>query len=139
MRVLGVDFGFARIGLAVGESEHGITSMRPPIAASGKLADDAAKIAALAKREEAEVVVVGLPYEEDGTAGRMVRVCLQLADRLQEQGCTVATVDESGSTHAAEANLRQQSELKASQRRKMRDAEAARIILERFFDEQTGL
>ena len=136
LRVLGVDFGFARIGLAVGESSHHISSSRPNIAAGGKLDADVQAIVKLAQAEECEAIVVGIPYEEDGSEGRMARICLDLASRIAAQGWKVATVSEQGSTHAAEKNLRQQKELKASQRRKLRDGEAARLIVERFFDEE---
>lgn len=139
MRVLGVDWGSARIGIAVGESEFKVATARQPLKASGKLQTDAQAIVALANKESAEAVVVGLPYEEDGTAGKMVRLCTMLAEQITLQGCTVFTVDESGSTHAAESNLRLNEDLKASERRKQRDGEAACIILDRFFYGQEGL
>lgn len=133
MRVVGVDFGGSRIGIAVGHAGHGITTARPPIAATGSLKRDAVSIAALAAAEEADAVVIGIPENsEDGT---MARICRILAEHVREAGIVVYTVDESFSTHEAEESLRR-TELKASGRRKRRDGESARIILERFFNEQ---
>jgi putative transcription antitermination factor YqgF len=132
VRVLGVDWGAARIGLAVGESEFGITTARPPILASGTLAIDAGAIAELAKREQVDAVAVGTPNHEDG---RMAGICAKLADRIREHNLDVYMVDESWSTREAEDALRT-TDLRAKGRRKRRDGESARIILERFFDEQ---
>ncbi|HZH98095.1 MAG TPA: RuvX/YqgF family protein, partial [Fimbriimonadaceae bacterium] len=66
MRALGVDFGGARIGIAVGESDAGITTARKNLSATGALKSDAAAIANLATSEQAEAIVVGLPLGEDG-------------------------------------------------------------------------
>jgi putative holliday junction resolvase len=134
LRVLGVDFGGKRIGIALGESEGAITTARPPIDASGKLAADAEKIAGIAKREGADAVVVGLPLQEEQEA-KLARICEMLAERIRERGVTVFLVNEALTSVEADANLLAAG-LKASTRRKLRDGEAARLILERFFDAQ---
>lgn len=131
MRVIGVDLGKARIGLAVGEVEHGVATPRPNMSASGSLKRDAQALGDMAIREQADGFVVGVPTHEDD---RMARACRLLAELLATSGFRVFEVDESFSTHEAETALRQ-TDLKASGRRKLRDGEAARIILERFFDE----
>jgi putative holliday junction resolvase len=135
VRLLGVDWGSKRIGLALAEAEHGVVTVRPPLAASGALKRDAEALALLAKREDAQAVVVGLPVEEDGREGRMAGICRQLADHLRKAGLTVHLVDEGLSSVQAEEGLRQY-DLKASQRRKLRDGEAAAVILERFLHEE---
>lgn len=136
MRVLGVDFGAARIGVALGESEHGITSPRPALAASGSLKRDASAIGELARREQAEAIVVGMPLGDEGAPTRMSQVAAKLVERLKELGWVVNTVNEAMTTVEAEGNLLRDDH-KASVRRRMRDGEAARLILERFFDEET--
>lgn len=135
MRLLGVDFGFKRIGLAIAETEVAIITPRPPIAASGTLKTDAVVLSEYAKKEAVDAVVIGLPLEEDGVDGRMARICRTVGEHLTSMGHTVHTVDESLTSVQADAGLREQG-LKASQRRKLRDGEAARVILERFINEQ---
>jgi len=135
MRVLAVDYGFSRIGIAVGETDPGIASPRLPLAASGSLRTDADHISESAKKEEAERIVVGLPIEPDGKHGRMARVCTQLVKHLTDLGWTVAVVDERLSSVSADAQLREEG-LKASQRRKRIDGEAAAVIFQRYVDEQ---
>jgi len=133
MRLLGVDYGFKRIGLAVAESDFGIITPRPPLAATGTLARDAQNLAAIAKKEAVDRTILGLPIEEDGNHGKMARVCETVAEHLRKFGLTVDLVDERMSSVEAENSLRQE-DLKASQRRKLRDGEAARILLERYID-----
>jgi putative Holliday junction resolvase len=134
MRLVGIDFGFKRIGVAVAESDPGIVTPRPPMAASGTLKTDAGAIAKLAKTEEADAVVLGLPVEGSGEEGKMARICRTLAGHIEEHGVKVHLVDETLSSVQAEATLRADG-LKASQRRKLRDGEAASVILERFMHE----
>jgi putative holliday junction resolvase len=131
MRLLGVDFGFKRIGLAVADGDFGVATPRSGLAASGKLETDAEAIAALARKEEVQEIVLGLPLEPEGAEGRMARICRQLAGHLEARGFQVRLVDETLSSVAAEEGLLRQG-LKGSHRRKLRDGEAARIILERY-------
>lgn len=129
MRVLGIDFGSKRIGLAVGDTVHRIASPRPNMTPSGTLAKDAAELAARARTEEAEAIVLGIPEAEDG---RMARVCNQLGDLIEQEGWTVHRIDESLTSIAADEAM---AGLKGSIRRKRRDGEAACQILERYFHE----
>lgn len=126
-----MDFGFKRIGLAVAETEPEIITARPPIAASGTLAVDARKLVEMARREEVDEIVVGLPIEEDGEEGRMARICRTLAGHIRESGIRVALVDETLTSVEAERNLKANEGMKGSQIRKLKDGEAARLILER--------
>jgi len=130
VRVLAVDFGSKRIGVAVGDTELKLATPRPNISASGTLATDASAIVVEARASGAAAVVVGIPggYED----GRMERICRQLADRISDHGIPVYLIDESLTSVAAEASM---AHLKASRRRKLKDSEAACLILERFFHE----
>lgn len=128
MRVLGVDFGSKRIGIAVGESEFNIVTPRPTIIPTGTLAKDAKTIAELARGELAAEVVVGVPYNEEDQ--RMQTICLRLAEEIGRLGIEVRTVDESMTSVGAESVMR---DLKGSQIRKRKDGEAACRIIERYF------
>ena len=132
MRVLGVDWGGARIGIAVGEAQFKIASPRHPLQATGTLMKDALAIQTQVKLEEAERVVVGVPFNEEDD--RAARVCLQLVERLRDLGLDVVTVDESLTTEASHTDLAELG-LKAAQRKKQVDGESARRILLRYFEE----
>lgn len=130
MRVLGVDWGSKRIGIAVGDAESGVFSPRPALTASGALKRDAEGISTKAAEEEAEAIVVGLPIATEGEE-RMERICRHLASHLQDLGLKVFTVDEALTSVTAHRDLRDAG-LKASQRRRHIDGEAAVRILERW-------
>jgi len=132
VRLLGIDFGFARIGAAVTDDAVGLPTPLPALNASGKLKVDAVAIATLAKRQEAEKIVLGLPLE-DGEEGKMARVMRQLGGHLQTAGLVVDFVDETLTSVEAEGVLLGTG-MKASERRKHRDGEAACRILERYLD-----
>ena len=135
MRLLAVDFGFTRIGLAVGETEPQAGSARQPLKAAGSLKKDAEAIAEVAKREEAEAIVLGLPLESDGQEGRMARICRSLCSQIETLGFAVHLVDESLSSVEAQRGLLEGG-VKASRRRRLVDGEAALVILDRYLHEQ---
>lgn len=132
MRVLGVDFGFKRIGLAVGESALALAA-RPTLAASGGLKKDAAALHAIAEREQVEAIVLGVPLGNE--SDRQARICRTLASHLRELGWTVHEVDEALSTKEASQRM-DGSGWTAAQHKRTIDARSALIILERFFHEQ---
>lgn len=136
MRLLAVDLGTKRIGIAVGETDPRVVSPRPSLAAQGTLKRDAAQVSALASREETKNVVLGLPLE-DGEETRMARVCRQFGALLQAEGLTVHFVDETLSSVEAEAAMLE-ADIKASVRRKLRDGEAACRILERYLNGESA-
>lgn len=132
MRVLGIDFGGTRIGIAVVETATKLPSPRQCLAASGTLAKDALAIQKIMADECAELVVVGLPLDQ-GSETKMSRICRMLVDRLRDLGARVETVDESMTSNEAELVMLA-SGMKASQVRKAVDGEAACRILERFME-----
>lgn len=134
---MGVDFGFKRIGIAIVDSDSRLPSPRPTLSASGKLKSDAISLGQLAAKEYADAIVLGLPLEPDGTEGRLARICRQLAGHLTELGKQVHLTDERLSSIEAQDRLFVE-DLKASQRKKRLDSEAACIILERYLSEPTS-
>lgn len=134
MRLLGIDFGFKRIGIAVAEVEMEIVTARPSLTASGVLKRDAESIVSVGTREEVDGVVIGIPLEQ-GIEGKMAKICRRVAEEITALGLRVDCIDESMSSVQAERTLRDDG-LKASERRKLKDGEAARLILERYMHEK---
>lgn len=130
MRVLGVDFGGKRIGLATVDTTVGLPEPRGVLTASGTLARDAEEIHAFAKRDNVEEVVVGLPLDQDGET-KMSKVCRQLGAKIESLGLKVKYVDESMTSQTAEDTMRA-SGLKAAAIKGRVDSEAACHILERY-------
>ncbi|MBS1706559.1 MAG: Holliday junction resolvase RuvX [Armatimonadetes bacterium] len=132
MRVLGIDFGAARIGVAVGVTEASIATPRPTISATGTLARDIDAIVKVAKDEEVELVVVGVPYGTEDS--KQERICKRVAEDLRQRGWSVATIDESLTSIEAQTRLTEAG-LTGAQRKRHRDGEAACLILQRYFME----
>jgi len=129
-RALGVDLGKARIGLAAMDLSSGLPRPLPTLQAIGTLSKDAALVGTAAKKEEATLIVLGLPLLE-GEETPQSKVVRRFGAILEDQGFVVRYADESLSTHEAEDHLFD-SGLSAATRKKMRDSEAACVILQRF-------
>ncbi len=82
MRVLALDLGTKRIGVAVSDRSGTIATPLTVLTRSGRTADDHARIAALVAEEEAERVVVGLPLSLDGRSGPAARAAQAETDLL---------------------------------------------------------
>ena len=132
MRFLAIDWGTKRIGVAVGEQDQKIATARPTITPTGTLKKDAILIVELAKKEQAQAIVLGLPIEPGGEEGRMAKIARMLAQEIENAGMRVELVDETLTSVQAETEMIAGG-VKASRRRKLRDGEAACLILERFF------
>lgn len=130
-RILAVDFGDARTGLAATDWTGTIAVPLGRIDAR----DDAqliAAITAVVRERETQVVVLGMPLAIDGTAGPRAQRTAAFRDRLQQAlPCPVVPVDESHSTDEAHARLKAGG-LKAKKRKDLADSVAALVILERY-------
>lgn len=126
---MGVDFGGKRIGIAIMETDFGVTTPRSMIAATGTLSKDARVLVDLARKEEATTIVLGLPVNEGDE--RMAKVVKKLATEIEALGIDVGLVDESYSSLEATSAMKEAG-MKGSQIRKMLDSEAACLILQRY-------
>lgn len=131
---MGVDFGSRTIGIAVGEVEFGLASPRSALAASGTLKQDAAALFRLARREEVDVIALGLPLLPTGEDTRASGVVRKLSAELSALGARVILVNEAYSTSEAHENLKEASQ-SAAQRKRGIDSESACVILQRYFSE----
>ncbi len=130
-RILAVDFGERRTGLAATDYTGTIVVPLPRIEAPDA-ATCAAAVAALARERQTQTVVVGLPLAADGGAGTRAQRTLEFVELLRRVSpCPVVTIDESGSTTEAHERL-QAAGLKAARRKQLADSVAAIVILERY-------
>ncbi len=133
-RVMGIDYGRKRIGLAISDPDGVIGSPLRMQPGSGSVGGDAQVVTALAREEEVAEFVVGLPLQMDGREGEQVRLTRAFAAALErESGRPVHLYDERLTTWTAEKLLRE-ADLSREERRKKQDAVAAGIILQTFLD-----
>ena len=134
--VLAFDFGFKRIGLAAGDTLTRTAAPRPAVTVSQSGPDWAAverELRALQPR----ILVVGAPYNADGTPGSMAPAARRFAAELEKRfGLPVSMVDERWSSLEANEELkarRASGERRKRIRREDIDSAAAAVILERWF------
>ena len=134
-RVLGIDFGQARIGVAVSD-ELGMLA-HPLETIPGARLDAAAKrIAQLAREKDAEQVVLGMPRHLNGEMGAAAAEVIAFAERLRGLlPCPLIMWDERLTTTAAHRVLRD-SGRKTRQTRGVVDQVAAQMILQGYLDRQ---
>lgn len=132
MRVLGVDFGSKRIGIAVGETGHEVASPRQAIRSVQGLAGNARALKTIVEKEKADAIALGIPVNVENET--MANVCRKLAEELRKADLQVFEVDESLTSFEAEDSLRKLG-WTAAKRDRYKDSEAACLILERFFQE----
>lgn len=137
MRYLGVDFGRARIGLALADDVLKTARPLETVARRGDAAD-LARLRELAAEWEVSRAVVGLPLNMDGTEGDSARLARAFAGKLGEAlGVPVELFDERLSTFEAEARLRARG-VRARAQRALVDAEAAAVILQGWLEARTA-
>ena len=132
MRVLGLDVGSKTIGIALSDETAMLATPLETLARKGTAADVAA-LAALANKHEVERVIVGMPYEMDGSLGPRAKRVQVLIDALAAAGLRVDTWDERFSTVAAERALLE-ADLSRARRKEVVDKVAAAYILQGWLD-----
>lgn len=133
-RILAVDFGDARTGLAATDWTGTIAV---PLGRIDARDDDAvvAAIAAVVRERDTQVVVLGMPLAIGSEPGARAQRTAAFRARLAAAvPCPVDVVDESHSTDEAHERLKQGG-LKAKRRKDLADSVAALVILERYRDQ----
>ena len=132
-RLLGVDYGAVRVGLAICDSERIIAS---PLATYERrdAERDAAYFRDLVKREEVAGLVVGLPVHLSGDEGEKAAEARAFGNWLaQATALPIVFWDERFTTREAEGHLKSAG-LSHQRRKDRRDRVAAQILLQSYLD-----
>ena len=133
MKILAVDLGDVRTGLAICDSSETIAS--PLNNVKGKnLFRMSEAVAQIVKEKEVEFVVVGLPINMDGTEGERAKKCRKFSEVLKKDlnnSIPIELWDERITTVQAYKNL-YESNVHGKKTRDLIDSEAARLILENY-------
>jgi putative holliday junction resolvase len=133
VKAAGLDFGQARVGLAVSD-ELGLLAHPRPHLDGRDLASTLRQLAELAKEEGWTHVVIGLPRNLDGTYGVAARKAQRFAELVKKATkLPVALMDERLSTREAQSRLTA-SGVDAKQSRSKVDSAAAAILLQVWLD-----
>jgi len=134
-RVLAVDLGERRIGLALSDPSGTLASPLRTIEVSGDPERDRLAVVDAAREAEAQVIVVGLPRSLSGREGPAARRARAEASALSEAagGIRVELHDERFTTREADRALADAGK-RRRERRAHVDAAAAAIILQSYLD-----
>ncbi|MBQ8684500.1 MAG: Holliday junction resolvase RuvX [Clostridia bacterium] len=133
MKILAVDLGLARTGIAVSDPREMLAS---PVGTMEEynLERLVTRVAAIAAEQGAELIVVGHPRNMDGTRGESARRAEGFAEALgQATGLPVELWDERMTTVSAIGYLNQ-TDVRGKKRKQVVDTVAATIILQDFLD-----
>jgi putative Holliday junction resolvase len=132
MRCLGIDYGTKRVGLAHGD-EIGVAMPLPALTDAGEAARWR-KLGELIRQRGITDLVLGYPYNMDGTAGFKAREVDAFAARLRaEFGLPVHLVDETLTSAEAEASIAKKDR-RALRDSGLVDSRAACLILQDWLD-----
>lgn len=130
-RLLGIDYGDRRVGLALGDPTGTFARPYRTVESSSRLIET---LQSVIRKEEIDGIVLGLPRNMDGTLGRKAEQVLEFKKRLEsEVGLAVETWDERLTT--AEANrILDLAGVSPRDRRRTVDQVAAQILLQSYLD-----
>lgn len=127
-RIIGVDWGAVRLGLAVSDESREFTFTRPVVVSANRGGDLVARVAAVAADERAVGIVIGLPLRTDGTESDTTAAVRAFADSLAAvTDLPICFIDETLTSAAAaeQAGIHNPRAAKTKL-----DSVSARVILE---------
>jgi len=134
--ILGIDFGQARIGLAISDE---LRFLAHPLETISANKDSVKRIAEIVRDRKIDKVVVGIPRHMSGEVGKAAQEALEFAAKLRAQvACAVETWDERLTTVAANRALSDAGK-KTRQTRNIVDQVAAQMILQGYLDRERNV
>jgi putative Holliday junction resolvase len=138
VRALGVDLGSKRIGIAVSDTTGTVASPLTVLHRSRSKRHDLEELARIAREEEVDVIVVGLPLTLSGELGPAARAAVDEAERLATVvDVPVETHDERFTTVTADRSM-MEARMRAEARRRIVDKIAAAVMLQSWLDSQAA-
>ena len=133
-RVIGIDLGAKRIGVAVSDSGRTVATPIEVVVRSGDRRRDHRALAEIVAEWEAGLVVVGMPYSLSGGRGPAAEgVAAEVTALGDTLGVPVETYDERFTTVTAQRSLREQH-MAPGARRQVIDKLAAAVLLQAWLD-----
>ena len=134
MSIIALDHGAKRIGVAAGDTETGMAFARAAIKRRS-LEHDLARVVELCTDEGAELVVVGLPLNLDGSEGPQAALVRAFGEALRGAGLAILYEDERLTSWEAERQLASGGRT-PDRRTGEVDSAAAQLILQQYLDAQ---
>ena len=133
MRIMGIDYGEKRIGVAISDP-LGITAQGLPTIERTSIQEDIQKILNIIREKEVGEIVVGLPKHMNNMLGEKAQAVLAFVDLIKKHvNIPVNTIDERLSTVRAHRTMLE-GDLSRKKRKDRVDMIAAQLILQNYLD-----
>ncbi|MBR5153813.1 MAG: Holliday junction resolvase RuvX [Alphaproteobacteria bacterium] len=127
-RILGVDWGLRRLGVAVSDPERNFVFVRNTVNFVRGAENHADVVADLAKNESVVGIVVGLPLYNDGTDSETTNMVRNFIGVLESKtDLPICTIEENLTSATAQENM---GRVRVHELKERLDSESARVILE---------
>jgi putative holliday junction resolvase len=134
-RILGLDFGRARIGVAISDE---LQMLAHPLETIPANEEPASRVAEIVREKQVDHVVAGIPRQMNGQIGPAATEVLEFVEKLRAiLPCPVVTWDERLTTVAAHRALRDAGK-KTRDTRGYVDQVAAQMILQTYLDRRAA-
>jgi putative Holliday junction resolvase len=138
MRVMALDLGELRIGVALSDETETLASALTTLRAVGPR-KDAQAVAMLVREHDAGAVLVGVPWRLDGSLGPQAAKAMAFVERLRRSlRVPVVTRDERLTSVAADERLAEAG-VRRRARKVLLDRASAVLILQEYLDERTAV
>lgn len=131
-RLIGLDIGDKRIGIAVSDTMRLIASPHSVIIRSN-IKSDLSQLLKLQKELDADSFIVGLPLNMDGSRGFQCEKVQEFANILKNKGVNIVLWDERLSTKSAERSMIEAG-VRRNKRKTSIDSVAAALILQSYLN-----
>lgn len=132
MKIMAVDYGDARTGVAISDATGLLTGFSKVIQSRNPAISLQEELSHLAVEHRVEEIVVGLPRNMDGSEGPRAQLCREFARQVEElTGLPVVLWDERRTTVEAHAILHENGKRMKNHKKNV-DAVAASLILEGY-------
>ncbi len=127
-RILGVDWGLRRVGVAISDPSRQFVFTRPGVMFKAGVQNHADVIAAAAVQEGVVGIVLGLPIRNDGSESETTKMVRDFANRLAEKTeLPIVFIEENLTSATAQEDM---GRVRVRDLKENLDSESARVILE---------
>ena len=137
-KLLGVDFGDVRTGIAVCDPSRFLASGISVISPGG-IEKVAQAIANIAAEQKVAAIVIGLPVNMDGSEGSRAQRCRKLASLIEEASAIPTLLFDERMTTMTAARYLNETNTRGKKRKQVIDALSAQIILQNCLDRLKNL
>ncbi|KDB57462.1 Holliday junction resolvase RuvX [Anaplasma phagocytophilum] len=132
-RILGIDFGERKIGLALSDPTY-LIAIPHSVYHRRNMRQDLGELSAVLRSEDAAVVVMGNPLQSDGLEGEMCQIVRAFAQKLiKKSGVSIYLHDERYTTVMASRATREAG-LRRKESQKIDDKISAALVLQQVLD-----